>query len=77
LAAEGERVMNGAEINVLSAANFCAAHYGDDAADFARRCAAAMLMASNVDDWIAWSQVIRLIEGLQRGRVADRGVWRC
>ena len=49
---------------IADAAKRYAARYGADAPDYARRCAAAMLVAGNVDGWCIWSRVIRAIEQL-------------
>jgi hypothetical protein len=51
---------------IADAAKRYAARYGDDAGDYARRCAAAMLVAGNVDGWLVWSGVIRAIEEAER-----------
>lgn len=51
---------------IVAAAKRYAARYGADAADYARRCAAAMLVAGNVDGWWIWSGVIRAIEEVER-----------
>jgi hypothetical protein len=60
---------------IAAAATRYAARYGADAPDYARRCAAAMLVAGNVDGWCIWSRVIRAIEEAQlRGRLNTRAV---
>jgi hypothetical protein len=50
------------EQSIHAAAKRYARRYGADAADYARRCAAAMLFVGNVDGWLVWSSVIRAIE---------------
>jgi hypothetical protein len=54
------------QTTIVAAARRYAARYGVDAADYARCCAAAMLVAGNVDGWWIWSGVIRAIEEVQR-----------
>jgi hypothetical protein len=49
---------------IAASAKRYSAHYGDSAADHARGCAAAMLIAGDVDGWRIWSLVIREIEHL-------------
>ena len=53
------------ELSILAAAKGYARQYGPEAADYARRCAAAMLIAADVDAWLGWTQVVRAIEQLQ------------
>ena len=62
--------MNLSKFDILATAEQYLRQYGVDAADYARRCAAAMLIATDVEAWETWNQVIREIEELQRQRYA-------
>jgi hypothetical protein len=53
---------------ILAAAEQYLRHHEAEAADYARRCAAAMLLAADVEAWQIWTQVILAIEELQLQR---------